>query len=135
MGFWEGQRGWDQNLRQRILNFSKSWHPFCLWIFFLILAFLKFVFYWRIIAIQNFVAFCQTSTWIRHRYTYIPSLLNLPPNPTPLGWYRAPVWVSWAIQQIPVGYLFYMWQCNFPCYSFHTSHPLLPSPHVHKSIL
>ena len=24
---------------------------------------------------------------------------------------------------------------NFPCYSFHTSHPLLPSLHVHKSIL
>ena len=25
--------------------------------------------------------------------------------------------------------------CKFPCYSFHTSHPLLPSPHVHRSIL
>ena len=25
--------------------------------------------------------------------------------------------------------------CKFPCYSFHTSHPLLPSPNVHKSIL
>ena len=25
------------------------------------------------------VVFCQTSTWISHRYTYIPSLLNLPP--------------------------------------------------------
>ena len=24
---------------------------------------------------------------------------------------------------------------KFPCYSFHTSHPLLPSPHVCKSIL
>ena len=34
---------------------------------------------WRIIALQNFVVFCQTSTWISHRYTYIPSLLNLPP--------------------------------------------------------
>ena len=70
-------------------------------------------FNWRIIALQNFAVFCQTSTWISHRYTYIPSLLNLRPIslPTPplLGWYRAPVWVSWAIQQIPVGYLFYMW--------------------------
>ena len=26
-------------------------------------------------------------------------------------------------------------ECKFPCYSFHTSHPLLPSTHVHKSIL
>ena len=34
---------------------------------------------------------------------------HLPPHPTPLGWYRAPVWVSWAIQQIPVGYLFCIW--------------------------
>ena len=34
---------------------------------------------------------------------------HLPPHPTPLGWYRAPVWVSWSIQQIPIGYLFYIW--------------------------
>ena len=26
-------------------------------------------------------------------------------------------------------------ECKFPCNSFHTSHPLLPSPHVDKSIL
>ena len=72
-----------------------------------------FFFNWRIIALQNFVVFCQTSTWISHRYTYIPSLLNLPPIslpiPAPPGWYRAPVWVSWATQQIPAGYLFYTW--------------------------
>ena len=71
-----------------------------------------FFFFWRIIALQNFIVFCQTSTWLSHRYTYIPSLLNipphLPPRPTPLGWYRAPVCVSWAIQQIPIGYLFYI---------------------------
>ena len=30
--------------------------------------------------------FCRTSTWISHRYTYIPSLLNLPPHSTP-RWY------------------------------------------------
>ena len=51
-------------------------------------------FYWRIIALQNFVVFCQTSTWISYRYTYIPSHL------TPLVWYRAPVWVSWDIEEI-----------------------------------
>ena len=37
-----------------------------------------FIFYWRIIALHNFTVFCQTSTWISHRYTYIPSLLKLP---------------------------------------------------------
>ena len=59
----------------------------------------------------------------------------LPPHPSPLGWYRALVWVSWAMQQIPIGYLFYMWKCKFPRYSCPTSHPLLPSPRVHKSVL
>ena len=46
----------------------------------LLLPFLcKFIYFnWRIIALQNFIVFCQTSTWISHRCTYIPSLLNLP---------------------------------------------------------
>ena len=45
-------------------------------------------------------------------YIYIPSLLNLPPippHPTPLGCYRAPVRIPWVTQQIPIGYLFYIW--------------------------
>ena len=46
--------------------------------------FLFFFFNWRIIALQNFAVFCQTSTWISHRYIYIshpfwPSL----PSPSP----------------------------------------------------
>ena len=85
---------------------SQSWRSslfsqFCLFTVFKI-------FYWRIIALQNFAVFCQASTWISHRYTYVPSLLKLPPNPTPLGWYRIPLWVSWVIQQVPIGYLFYI---------------------------
>ena len=72
--------------------------------------FLKFYlfFNWRIIALQNFAVFCQTSIWISHRCTHIPSFLKLPvpSHPTPLSWYRAPVWVSWAIQQILIDYLF-----------------------------
>ena len=47
-------------------------------------------FYWRIIALQNFVIFCQTSTWISHKYTYIPSLLNLPPISRSIP----PLWVD-----------------------------------------
>ena len=35
------------------------------------------------ISLQNFAVFCQTSTWISHRYTYTPSLLNLPPISLP----------------------------------------------------
>ena len=47
---------------------------------FFFLRFLKinFIFYWRIIALQNFAVFCQTSTLISHKYTYILSLLKLP---------------------------------------------------------
>ena len=44
-----------------------------------------FVFFnWRIIALQNCVVFCQTLTWISHRYAYVPSLLNLPPISLPI---------------------------------------------------
>ena len=39
----------------------------------LFLCFFLF-FNWRIIALQNCVGFCQTSTWISHRHTYVPAL-------------------------------------------------------------
>ena len=49
------------------------------------LFFWKFIyFYWRIIALHNFAIFCQTSTWISHRYTYIPLLLKCPPITFPI---------------------------------------------------
>ena len=52
--------------------------------------FFKFCFInWRIIALQYCDGFCHVSTWISHRYTYVSSLLNLPPHPTPLGCHRA----------------------------------------------
>ena len=35
--------------------------------------------FFKFTVLLNFVAFCQTSTWINHRSTYIPALLNLPP--------------------------------------------------------
>ena len=41
-------------------------------------------FYWRIIALQNFVVYYKTSTWISHRYTYSPSLLKLFPISLPI---------------------------------------------------
>ena len=33
-----------------------------------------------IITLKYFVDFCHLSTWISHRYTYVPSLLNFPPT-------------------------------------------------------
>ena len=42
-----------------------------------------FIFIWRIIAL-HYVGFCHISTQISHRYTYVPSLLNLSPTSHPL---------------------------------------------------
>ena len=47
-------------------------------------------FNWRVIALQNFVIFCQTSTWISHRYTYVPSLKSLPPTSHPSRLLQSP---------------------------------------------
>ena len=58
------------------------------------LSFCYFIFNWGIIALQYYVGFCHTSTLISHRYTYVPSILSLPPtshpppHPTPLVCYR-----------------------------------------------
>ena len=38
----------------------------------------------RMFALQNFVAFCHTAR-ISHWYTYVPSLLNLPPVSCPIS--------------------------------------------------
>ena len=70
------------------------------------------------------MVFCHTSTKISHKYTHVPSLPS-PSPPHPSACHRAPVWVPWVIEKIPIGYLFYTWYCKFLCYSLHTS-PLLP---------
>ena len=69
---------WDNCVFSRLL-----WNLNILFIFSFFWSTLFFN--WRIVALQNFVVFCQTSTWISHRYTYVHSLLNLPPvsRPTP----------------------------------------------------
>ena len=42
-----------------------TWHWKCKIFFFLI------YFYWRIIALENFAVFCQTSTWISHQFSSV----------------------------------------------------------------
>ena len=53
------------------------------WFIFLFFLFVCFIFNWRIVALQHCVGFCQISSWISHRYTYVPSLLTIPPPPSP----------------------------------------------------
>ena len=87
-----------------------------------------FFFNWRIIALQYCLGFCHTSTWISYRYTYVPSLLNLPS--TPLGCHRAP---GLSSQQIPTSYLFYIQWCV--CFNVTLSIcPTSPSPTVSPSL-
>ena len=66
--------------------------------------------------------------WTSHR---------LPSPSHPSRFYRAPVWVPWVIQHIPIGCLFHIWWCMFPCYSLHAPHPLLPPrlSRVHMPVL
>ena len=66
-------------------------------VFFFTLAFFS---NWRIIALHYFVGFCHISTWISHKYAYVPcpllldSLSHLPLHPTPLSCHRA---MGWAV--------------------------------------
>ena len=46
--------------------------------------FYSFSFDWRTVALQCYNGFCHTSTWIGHRYTYAPSLLNSSPTSLPI---------------------------------------------------
>ena len=89
----------------------------------------------RIIALQNSVV-CQTSAWISHRCTYVPSLLSLlSPSPSqPSRLIQSPCLSSLRHNsKFPLAIYF-----THVIESFHvtlrTSHPLLPSRCVHKSV-
>ena len=105
------------------------------WVLFLFF-FSIFVFNWKIIALQYCVGFCHMSTWISHRYTYVPSLWECPPTPPhPSRLWQIPGlsspshagnshWLS----------VFHVVMYMFPCYSLHSSPLSLPNCHVHKSV-
>ena len=88
------------------------------------------IFNWRIISLQYCVDFCHTTMWFSHRYTYVPSLFNLPPFSHPSHSF----WVSQRMGLHSLCYtaasqplsILYMVRCMFHCYSLNTSHSLLP---------
>ena len=90
-----------------------------------------------IIALQHCVSFFCTTKWISYMYTYIPSLLDLPPNPlhpTHLGHHRALSWAPCTIQQVPTSYLFYTWWCIYVNHNLPIHSPF-PPPCFHTSVL
>jgi len=72
----------------------------------------------RIIALRNFVVLCQTSAWTRHRYTYVPSLWNLPPVSFPI----TPSAAAAAAASLQ--------SCPILCYPIDGSPPVSPVPGI-----
>ena len=66
---------------------------------------------------ENFVGFYQTSTWIRRRYTYVPSHLNLPSS----FFNFVSVWDDGCLPNL-------LW-LSFHDVSFHTSFHIYKSNH------
>ena len=71
-----------------LTGFFLSWAAWAVYIFWRLIPchfhLFKVHFNWRIIALQYCVGFCHTSTWISHRYIYVPSLLKLAPTSHPI---------------------------------------------------
>ena len=84
-----------------------------------------FFFNWKIIILQYCDGFCHTSAWISHRHTTVPSFLNLPPHPTPLGCHRALGSLHHTANSHWLSIL-HMIVYMFRCYSLKSSHSLPP---------
>ena len=89
-----------------------------------------------IVALQNFVVFCHSSTRISHRYTHVPSLPDIPPISLP-----APP-VAEPLSEFPESHSKFLLAIYFThgivsiyvTLSIHLPFSLLSSPHVHRSV-
>ena len=94
-------------------------------------------FNWRIIAFQYCDGFCHTSTWIAHRYTCIPSILNPPPVFLPtLSFWVVPecqFWVPFFMHQTCTGHPFTYGNVHVSVL-FSQITPPSPSPTESKSL-
>ena len=112
----------------KVSDTTSDWTTVCI---------LRFIYFnWRMIALQNFVVSVkhqQESAIGKHMspssWTSLPS-----PSPSYSGLSQSPCLSSLSLQ-IPIGYLFYIWYCKFPCYCLQAlTLSILPSPCVHKAV-
>ena len=128
---WEGWRAAPTRCTWVWVNFGSWWwkvRPSVLWF----MGSQRVGHDWvtKVIALQNFAVVCQTSESAIDIHIS-PAFWTSLPSPSssyPSRLMQSPCLSFLAIQQIPVGYLFYIWQCKFPCCSLHTSHSLSLSP-------
>ena len=85
---------------------------------------------WKMSALQYYVGSCHTSTWISHRYTHVPFLLNLPSTSHPVhpSSLSQSTSLSSLHQTVNSHWLsiLQMGLYMFQCCSSNSSHPLLP---------
>ena len=91
--------------------------------------FVNKIFYCKIFTLQYCADFCHTSTWISHRYTYVPSLLNLSaiPHPIPPSRLSQSTRLSSLCHSKSPLSILYMVIFMFPCCSLNLSHLLHPT--------
>ena len=89
--------------------------------------FLKFIFNWRIIALQCCVGFCHTTMSISYKYTHVPSLLNFSPTPYSIHLSRSSqstglisLCYTAASHQLAILHVIYIHM--FQCYSLNAFH-------------
>ena len=84
------------------------------------------LFFKKKIYLQNFLVFSQTSTWISHRYTYVPSLRRpFPLHPSRLSQNTGLSSLFYTANSHLLSVL-HMVMCMFQCYSLSSSHSVLP---------
>ena len=92
-----------------------------------LLRFLKFIFNWRVIALQCCVGSCHTTTQISRNYIFYSFPLEAPPPIPLLQFVTAAGWAPCVNQRLPTSCLFYTWQCSPSILKNQSPHPIDPS--------